>query len=243
MNCIIVDDEVLARELLTDYIHKTPNLNLVGDFSEPLSAKAFLSKNEVDLLFLDIQMPNLTGIEFLKILDPKPMVILTTAYQEYALESYELAVMDYLVKPISFERFFKAVNKSQDFFELKQKNHHAVQLSPSTPPPSNESYFFVKADGKIVKVCYDEIQYIEGFREYVRIYTDESNIITLLSLSKLEEILPPTQFFRVHKSYIINLDKINAVEGDFITMGKKDIPISRRNKKEFVEQLNKHGLF
>lgn len=243
MNCIIVDDEALARELLADYVSKIPNLELVGSFEEPLKAKTFLATTKVDLLFLDIQMPNLTGIEFLKIIAPKPMVILTTAYEEYALEGYELAVMDYLVKPIPFERFYKAVNKAQDFFSLKQENKEMASLATSESPLNNETYFFVKSAGKLIKICYDEIRYIEGFREYVRIYTEDNNILTLLSLSKLEEILPINQFFRVHKSYIINLDKIENIEGDSIKIGRNDIPISRRNKKEFLERLNKYGLF
>jgi DNA-binding LytR/AlgR family response regulator len=218
LTCLVVDDEQLARELLKEYIAKVPFLELKGLLRNPVEVAEVLDKEHVDILFLDIQMPDLTGIDLLKTLTHKPVVIFTTAYSEYAIESYELDVLDYLVKPFSFERFMKAVNKASDLIRLKQ--------NADTVHAENE-YLSIHADHKIYRVRVEDILYIEGLREYVSYYTSDQRIITLASLRKLEESLPKNKFIRIHKSYIVPVDKVKAVEGNMLDIGIKKIPIGR----------------
>jgi DNA-binding LytR/AlgR family response regulator len=223
LNCLVVDDEQLARELLGDYISKVPFLDLKGSVKNPVEVAGILESVSIDIIFLDIQMPDITGIELLKTLNQKPVVVFTTAYSEYAIEGYELDVLDYLVKPFSFERFLKAVNKAAEMVRLKRNTES---------PPVDPEYISINADHKIYRVRIDEILYIEGLREYVSYYTPAKRIITLASLKNLEESLPAKKFLRVHKSYIVPIDKVKALEGNMLDIGVKKIPIGRSYREE-----------
>jgi len=218
IKCIVIDDEQLARKLLEEYIRKIPKLELVGKFRSPLEALVFLDKKQVDLLFLDIQMPNLTGIEFLKKNQQNVTTIITTAYSEYALEGYSLDVIDYLLKPFPFDRFVQSVNKAIDLISLKQR---ANQVS------GHCEYITVNSNHKIFKIVLDEIDYIEGLKEYVSFFVSGQRIITLQSLKYLEELLPKNKFLRVHKSYIIPINKITVLEANQLRINDKSIPIGR----------------
>ncbi|MDN5202389.1 LytTR family DNA-binding domain-containing protein [Fulvivirgaceae bacterium BMA10] len=233
MRCVIVDDEFPARELLSDFIHKVPQLELVGSCKNPVEAMEVLHQQQVDLMFLDIQMPELTGVEFLRSLNKKPMVIFTTAYPDYALEGYKLSVIDYLLKPFSFERFFEAVNKGLDLFLLKQ-NRSDTPVSQG----SEKNYITIKADHKIHKVNFDDIFYIEGLREYVTFHTSTGKIITLESLKKLEETLP-SHFLRIHKSFIVNKNKVKALYGNQLEINGKYIPIGKSYKEQVIDKIFK----
>ena len=194
-----------------------------------------LQENEIDLMFLDIQMPDLTGVEFLKTLKSKPVVIFTTAYQEYALEGYELDVIDYMLKPISFERFVQGVNKAMDFIKLKNKQ---IQIPSSTPQEKIPKDFInLKADYKIYKVKHYDILFVEGLKEYVTFYTKAKKYVVLESLKKLEIILPSKKFKRVHKSYIINTEKIDSLYGNTIEIGEHEIPIGKSYANEVKKNL------
>ena len=218
IKCLIVDDEYPALVLLEDYISKMPELELVAKCENAMEANQHLKENNIDVMFLDIQMPDLTGLELLKSLKQKPVVILTTAYSEYALEGYELDVTDYLVKPFSFERFVQSVNKAKELIALKKGGKQGTAAKP---------HFFVKADYKKVRINHEDILYIEGLREYVSIYTQDKRIITLEAMKNLETTLPNDQFIRVHKSYIIAIDKVNALVGNMVEIGNKQIPIGK----------------
>jgi two-component system, LytTR family, response regulator len=240
MTCLIVDDEPLARNLLTQYVAKIPSLTLVKACQNPLEALDILRDSSVDILFLDVQMPEITGIGLLKILQKKPYIILTTAYSEYALEGYELEVMDYLLKPITFERFLKAVDKA-----ITRLNHdkptEIIQISENPTEPS-QPFMFVKDGTKLVKVRLKDILYIEGLKDYVIIYTQTQKIVTLQRLKVLETQLPENLFMRVHNSYIIALEWIEIVHKESVQIGKVQIPISdtyRKNFKDFIEKNSK----
>jgi DNA-binding LytR/AlgR family response regulator len=228
--CLVIDDEQLARKLLSEYINKVPFLELVGECKNPIEAINYLETTEIDIMFLDIQMPEITGIEFLKTMHHKPVVILTTAYSEYALESYELDVTDYLVKPISFERFLSAVNKAKDLIELKRK-------AKTSKGEFKDEYITVQADHKIYRLKLNDIQYIEGLKEYVSYFTASQRIIALESLKSLEEKLPSDRFLRIHKSYIVPIDKIKSVEGNQVEIGNKMIPIGRSYRDLVLPRL------
>ncbi len=241
INCIIVDDEQYARKLLAGYIEKIPNLNLVKQCRNSFEAMQAMQESIIDLMFLDIQMPDLTGVEFLKTLKNKPVVIFTTAYQEYALEGYELDVIDYMLKPISFERFIQGVNKALEIVQLKNNQNKSFQNTDTTNPEKKHSDFlYLKADYKSYKVKYSDILYIEGLKEYVTYYTNERKYIVLESLKKLEETLPQNQFKRVHKSYIVNTDNIDSFYGNIIEIGDKEIPIGKSFAEEIKNYLHKN---
>ena len=235
MKCAIVDDEFLAIQLLTAHVGKLPQLELVGAFQRATDVLPLVMKAEVDLLFLDIQMPELTGIELIKSLTTKPLIVLTTAYSEYALAGYELDISDYLLKPITFERFVKSVNKVHELWQLKQtpKTAQIVEI----PTEKAKDYLMVKADGRLVRVFFDDILYVEGLKEYVSIYTLTQRIITLDRMGNLENVLPPTRFVRCHKSYIAALSKITAIDGNQLEINKKLIPIGLSYKEEVMRRL------
>ncbi|MEZ4888784.1 MAG: LytTR family DNA-binding domain-containing protein [Chitinophagales bacterium] len=227
MQCLIVDDEYLALQLLESYISKIPSLQLIDKCSNALQALEVLRNQTIDLLFLDIQMPDLTGLELLKTLPHPPMVIFTTAYSDYAIEGYELNVLDYLLKPIAFERFVKAVNKAKTLFTLQNKDI-SIQNNSITSNEPIKNYMMVKADYKNLKVRFEDILYIEGLKEYVSIYTSTGKrIITHSTMKNMESNLPPHQFMRIHKSYIISLPKVEAIVGNMIEINKQEIPIGR----------------
>jgi DNA-binding LytR/AlgR family response regulator len=238
LKCAIIDDEYLARKYLKDYVSKLPYLELVGDFNSPLKALELIKTGGVDLLFLDIQMPDITGIEFLKTMDSAPHVILTTAYEEYALQGYELNVVDYLLKPFSFERFLKAVNKVQEVAEKDQKaqadrtTHGDVNLKPQL----KEDHMIIRADRKLYKINYEDLLYIEGQKAYVTFHTKKKNITALASLRDLEEQLPVSQFIRIHKSYIVSIHEIDSLEGNQVEINGIHLSVGK-SYRSAVEKI------
>lgn len=242
MKCLIVEDEPLARNLLAEYVRKVPFLQLIDACSSPLTAIEVLRNNPVDLLFLDIQMPEITGITLLKILHKKPLVILTTAYSDYALESYELDVVDYLLKPITLERFLRAVDKANQ--RMAGMQQPAVQEKthdkPAVDPP--QSFIFVKDGTKLVKLRWQDILYVEGLKDYVAIYTRQQKIVSLQRIKTLETQLPANQFIRIHHSYIIAVDAIDSIQKDKVQIGKVFIPISDSYRKPFKEFIERNQI-
>lgn len=234
INCIIIDDEPLARKGLKEYITDVDFLNLIGEYDSPLKATEQVSKGEVQLLFLDIQMPKITGLDFFKTLQQAPPVIFTTAYPQYALDGFELNALDYLVKPISFDRFLKAAMRAKEFYEIRQVN--AEETKQATV---QQDHFFIKTDNKLVKIQFDEILYAEALQNYVVIHTKDKKYITYLTFKSVEEYLPASLFIKVHKSYIIAAGKIESIDGNDIRIGVHHIPISRNLKDEVMEKLLK----
>ena len=238
LNCVVIEDEPLARNLMIEYVKKLPSLNLIEAFSNPLAAMETLRSASIDVLFLDVQMPEITGISLLKILTKRPLVVLTTAYSHYALEGYELDVADYLLKPITFERFLKSIDK------ITQRLDSAPAVQPSsveqtiTPP----AFIFVKDGTKLVKVKLDEILYIEGLKDYVTIHTFHQKIVTLQRLKSLEEQLPADKFIRVHNSYIVSLDAIDVIQKNEIQIKGVTLPIGDTYRKAFKEFIERNHI-
>ena len=230
INCIIIDDEPLARKGLKEYIMDVDFLELLGEFENPLKASAVLEGGQVQLIFLDIQMPKINGLEFLRSLKDAPPVILTTAYPQHALDGFELNALDYLLKPISFPRFLSAAMKAKEYYLIRNQNA-SIGTSPA--------YFFIKADNKLVKIDYDEILYVEALQNYVTIHTNDRKYITYLTFKAIEEYLPSEQFIKTHKSYIVSASKIDSIEGNDIRIGVNHIPISRNLKDEVMDRLLK----
>jgi len=233
LNCLIVDDEPVARKGLAEYVQDIGFLELVGKCESALKAASSIHEQSVDLIFLDIQMPKMSGIDFLKSFRQPPMVIFTTAYPEFALESYELDVIDYLLKPITFERFLKASQKALDYKLLK------VRASGS----SSTNYFFVKCDHKFEKVNFADVLFVEAMQNYCIIHTADRKLITYITFGGLEGKLPVDQFLKVHKSYLVSIPKINAVEGNEILIGASRVPISRSLKDEVLKRIMDDNLF
>lgn len=232
MTCIIIEDEPLALDILERHIHKTPLLQLQGSFRSPIAAMTFLQQNTIDLLFLDINMPDLNGIQLLKSLTRRPLVIFTTAYSQYALESYDWNAVDYLLKPIELERFLKAVNKAQ------QAMNSTKDLATSTSK-QEPKVFFLKSGPKTFKVLQKDILYIEAAENYVAYISKDRKILVLDSLSKLEVSLPKSHFIRIHKSYIVALEHIDIMERSALTINDKRLPIGRAYRKALFEQIDK----
>lgn len=233
LNCIIIDDEPLARKGLKEYIADVDFLELAGEFDSPLKATDALSRQQIHLLFLDIHMPKISGIDFLRTLQHPPLVIFTTAFPQYALEGFDLSVLDYLLKPISFDRFFKAVMKAKEHYEHRQPAGATVQ------PETRDDYIFIKADNKLVKLAYTDIIFVEALQNYVAIHTADKKFITYLTFKSIEESLPAEMFIKVHKSYLVAIAKIASIEGNEIIAGAHHIPISRNLKDEVMERLLK----
>lgn len=234
IKCIIIDDEPLARKGLKEYIADVDFLQLLGEFENPLKATQVLGTGTVQLVFLDIQMPKISGLEFLKSLKHAPPVIFTTAFPQYALDGFELNALDYLVKPVSFDRFLKAVMRVKEYYEVRQKN--AATVDDNSP---SSDYFFIKADNKLVKLNYDEILFVEALQNYVTIQTIDRKYITYLTFKSVEEYLPSDKFIKIHKSYIVAASKIDTIEGNDIRVGIHHLPISRNLKDEVMEKLLK----
>lgn len=232
INCVIIDDEPLARKGLKEYIVDIDFMDLVGEFDNPLKASELLTSGNVQLLFLDIQMPKITGIDFFKSLRHAPPVIFTTAYPQYALDGFDLNALDYLVKPISFERFLKAALRAKEYYEIRKHNEDAS-------PGKKEDHFFIKSDNKLIKIFFDEILYVEALQNYVTIHTSDKKYITYLTFKSVEEYLPADRFIKTHKSYIVSASKIDSIEGNDIRIGHHHIPISRNEKEEVMERLLK----
>lgn len=231
IRCLIIDDEPLAIDILSDYISKINELALVKTFENPLDALSLLNEGNIDLVFLDVQMPQLSGIQFLKIAQDKCKVILTTAYPQYALDGFNLDVVDYLLKPIAFERFYKAVQKFMGSLASPLANTATQQNE------GNKDFIFVKTEHKIQKVNINEICYIEGLKDYISIYTPTDRIITLQNMKKMEEVLPAHNFMRVHKSYIVAINKIDSIERGRILIADKVIPIGDTYRECFFERI------
>ena len=231
INFVIIDDEPLARKGLKEYIADTEVLNLVGEFDNAMKAADIIARGEVQLLFLDIQMPRITGLEFFRTLHNPPPVIFTTAFPQYALDGFEVNALDYLVKPISFERFFKAVMKAKEFYEVREQNMaHTTEIA---------THFYIKADNKIVKINFEDILFAEALQNYVVIHTHDKKYITYLTFRSVEEYLPQAQFVKTHKSYIVAASRIDSIEGNEIRIGQHSIPISRNLKDEVMERILK----
>jgi DNA-binding LytR/AlgR family response regulator len=232
--CLIVDDEPLARELIRDYVAKLENFEVVAECGDAMKALNTLRTKQVDLVFLDIQMPQINGIEFLKTLKHPPRVILTTAFHEYALDGFELDVVDYLLKPITFERFLKSVNR---FYQM---NQDGIQLigNHGEGKSSDHTFIYLKENKKVVKVYLSDIKYIEGLSEYVQIYTDKRKVIVKASLAQMEETLPAAQFLRIHKSYIVSVNRIEAFTAHTVEIQNKELPIGRSYKNVVPHLLN-----
>ena len=251
INCITLDDEPLALELLEDYIRKVPYLNLVKSFDNPVDTLDYLKDNTVDLLFLDILMEELTGIQLVQILKNKPNIIFTTAYDKYALQGYELDIVDYLLKPISFDRFIKAVDKVYERISstlpvngISNPEYNPQADNPGVNPwaGQKEDYFFVKTEFKHQKINFDDVLYVEGMGDYQCIYTAKEKIMTLMNFKKLVDILPEILFTRLHKSYIVSLNKITIIEKNKVKIGDKFIPIGDSYKNKFFDLLKKRHL-
>ena len=227
--CIIVDDEPLAIEILESYVAKVEQLQLLSTFRNAVSAFTFLQQHSVDLIFLDIQMPKLSGIDFLKTLKNPPKVIFTTAFRDYALQGFELEIVDYLLKPIPFDRFLKAV--------AKVLHQPAAASSTSKPDVVPDNYVYFKVDKKMIKTKMADVLYIESVKDYVKVKTGEREIVTQQKISYLEESLPREQFLRIHRSFIVNLEKIDAYSATDVEIGKHSIPIGRNYKNDVMKVL------
>ena len=236
LKTIAIDDEPLALRLVSDYVSKTPFLELVGSFDNPLDAIDFLSKQSVDLIFVDIQMPDLTGIEFARSLEGAPKIVFTTAYEKYAIEGFKLNAIDYLLKPFSYEEFLKAAGKARKQTELE------ANVLPSIE--ANSQFLFLKSEYKIRRINFNDILYIEGLKDYIKVYIpgDDKPVMSLNSIKSLEQKLPEDKFMRVHRSFIVNLDKIDTIERSRIIFGKVYIPVSDQYKDKFQEYLDKNFL-
>lgn len=236
MKCIIVDDEPLAREVLESYVERIDGLELLTSCDNAVKAFDVLKKENVDLIFLDIQMPKLNGIDFLKVLNPQPKVIFTTAYREYAIESYELDVVDYLLKPISFQRFLMAVSKAMNGQLAVAKEASQVVIPDELR--SEQPYIFLKADRKMVKVYLKDILYIESLKDYVRIKMPQKDVVSLQKISFLEQKLPEDCFVRIHRSFIVPIRKIEAFSQNVIEINGAELPIGRNYKEKVLQILN-----
>lgn len=231
INCLIIDDEPLARKGLKEYVEGVDFLQNAGEFDNPLRAAERLRQGNIQLLLLDIQMPKISGVDFFRSLQPSIPVIFTTAYPQYALDGFELNALDYLVKPISFERFYKAALRAKEYYEVREKN--------TAESVSSGEYFFIKADNKLVRIFFREILFAEALQNYVVIQTTDKKFITYLTFKAIEEYLPSAGFLKTHKSYIIAADKIDSIEGNEIRIGMHHIPISRNLKEEVMDKLLK----
>ncbi len=234
MKCIIVDDEPLAREGMKLNIGELSNLTLVGEFEDAATANTFLQKNNVDIMFLDIEMPGVSGLDFLRSLENPPMVILTTAYPQYAVEAYELDVVDYLVKPIKLDRFIKAVAKAEEYIKLSK--------STSVFEAIEDDFIFIKSERKYVKIKFDELLFIEGLKDYVIIHATHGKYMTAMNVKTIHNKLPEDIFFRVSKSYIINVNHIDDIDGNYVNIRENRIPIGRSYRDVFLEFVNKRLL-
>jgi DNA-binding LytR/AlgR family response regulator len=228
INCLIIDDEPMARKLLQEYIEETDFLVLAGVAENPVKAMGLIKELAVDLIFLDVNMPKMNGIEFMRSSTNLPMVIMTTAYGQYALEGFEMAVIDYLVKPFSLERFLKAAQKALDLKLLKDK---------ATPTNTTTDHFYVKCNGKVVRVNCDELLYIEGMSNYITLYTTNGKLVVYLTIKGILEKLPPNCFVQVHKSVVVNIDKISSIDGNMLYIGDHKVAIGANFSDEAMKKI------
>ncbi len=226
MRCAVVDDDDLSIRLITEYINQTDDLNLVGTFSSAIKATNALSRESVDLIFLDVEMPDMTGLELIKSLDRKPQIILITSKKDYAIEAFEYQVADYLLKPVSYSRFLQAANKARELFEVKQKSN-------ATP-----KQLYIKEDSVLVNVPLNDIVWIEALGDYVTIHLTDKKHTVLTTMKAMDSKLPADEFMRVHRSFIVRVDKINNLDGNMLVVGKKLIPIGKSYRKALMDRLN-----
>ena len=236
ITCVIVDDEPVARKIIETFVAKIPNLTLVKSCKNAMEAFEVVNTQNIDLFFLDINMPDVSGLSLAKSINQKSKIIFTTAYREYAVDGFDLQAVDYLLKPISFDRFLQAVNK---FFETKITVKPSVKLTESIV---KNDYIFVRSDRKMVKVIFDEILYVESLSDYIKIYTKDKILVTRETISNLEVKLPSHQFLRIHRSYIINLNKTDSYTNELVEIEKNAIPISRTYKENVLKKLTKNSL-
>lgn len=234
IKALIVDDEPLAQNVIEQYAKKIPNLKIVSKCNDAICAHKALQEHPVDLIFLDINMPKLSGISFAKNLKNPPLIVFTTAYSDYALEGFELDALDYLKKPFSFERFCKAFFKAEELIQLKQAQHAEQSAG------MKQDYFFVKANKKTYKVRFSDLLYVEGLGDYIQLHMSGQKIVTNLSMKKIMGMLPDNQFCRIHKSYIISLDKMELVEGNSVIVNKKRLPVGNSYRQRFMEYISEH---
>jgi two-component system LytT family response regulator len=233
LNCVIIDDEPLAAQLLESYAEKIPYLNLIGTFNSATKSIKTIRENEIDLIFLDIQMPDISGIEFAKILPASTKIIFTTAFSEYALEGFRANAIDYLMKPISYENFCASVRKVSEWFSGNREEITCRQ----------NRFMFIKSDYKLHKLAYDNILYIEGLKDYIKFYlADGKTIMSLINMRKLEETLPVSEFMRVHRSYIVNLNKIDLIDRFRLVINNEFIPVSESYKDKVQTYLDTHTI-
>ena len=241
---LIVDDEEPARDLLLNYVNKIDELEIVGAMNNAFDAKRKINNDDVDILLTDIQMDDLTGLDLVKTLKNPPVTIFTTAYSEYALEGYALDIIDYLVKPISFQRFCKAIDKAIELIQYTQSS--AIKMEETVSTNSSEKnasgYFFVKTNRKLVKVNHDDILFIQSFGEYVKLYTKNDVIMALQTTNFMEELLPNENFIRIHRSHIVNINEIMEIEGNQVVIGQHKLPISKRMKESFMAAIRDRGV-
>ena len=231
IRCVIIDDEPLARKGLSEYIMEVDFLQLSGEYENALKAADIINRGDVDLLFMDIEMPRISGLEFFRSLPLPPPVIFITAYPDHAPEGFELNALDYLVKPVSFDRFFKAAMKAREFYELRKKNKDE-QIAPA-----GEGSFFLKTDNKLVKIAHADILYAEALQNYVAIQTKQKKYISYLTFKAVEEYLPSAAFIKTHKSFLVAVDKIDSIDGNNISIGHFHVPISRNLKEDVMQKL------
>jgi two-component system response regulator LytT len=235
MKCLVVDDEPLALDILESYIKKVPDLELVGKCSNALEASEFLKNHKVDLMFLDIQMPEITGLEFMRSLSNPPLVVFSTAYSEFAVEGFELNALDYLLKPVAFDRFNKTIERVREYMSLKKSDEVEA-------PDLENDHIFIKSNQKQVKLSYDQIFYVEAFADYVKLYTAEKRYITLQTMKNMELKLPKEKFIRVHRSFIVGLKYITSFNSSEVEIGAVKIPVGKNYKDEFLLKLRSKNI-
>jgi len=232
LSCIVVDDEPVARKILREFIAQVPFIDMQGEFESAMKAETFLKNNATDIIFLDIEMPKVSGLQLLEKMDVEALVIITTAFPKYALEGYELDIIDYLLKPIAFGRFLKAVQKAKDYYQMRHTATATLQ----------PSYIFVKSDKRIEKIELADILYVESTGNYVTIYTESKKIIAYLTMKSIEPQLPLNEFIKIHQSYLVNCSKIDAIEGNEIKIDSRSLPISRNYRDMVMKIVNQRLL-
>lgn len=232
ITCAVIDDEPIAREIIEQYIAEDDRLLYAASYKNAKEAMKGISESPVELLFLDINMPGLTGFQFLRSMPNPPAVIFTTAYREHALEGFDANAIDYLLKPVTIERFLLAVNKAWKFLRPPSIAEPGVPVEPTVS--ADDNFFFVKADGGLVKICHDDILFVEALKEYVKIVTKEKAVITYHSISGLEEKLPRSKFYRIHRSYLVNIKAIQSIEGFTVKILQHELPVSRTERDAFI---------
>lgn len=232
LNCLIIDDEPLAIQLLEDFVNKIPYLKLAGKFEEPLQALSDLESEKIDLLFLDIKMPDISGIDFFKSLTYKPKVIFTTAYSEFAIDGFELKAMDYLLKPISFEKFITACNRVKEYIEFKNSKE-----------TKGREYFFINVSHKLYKIFYDDILYLEGYKDYTKVHLSSASspLLILHNLKYFEELLDQHEYIRIHRSYIISIRKINTISRKSVAIQNNILPVSDNYRERFFSIVERYA--